>query len=208
MENKKSNRKEFSEEEKHEIIRLRNEGKSCDTIAHFIHAGKDRVRRFCKENNIPLGSKDSFSRRPYLYHGATAEAQTINTPYPDFSLAACRGEDINTFFPSSAQANGNKTEKLKYSRTVLMAQKICSECPVQVKCLDYALLAEPHGIWGGTTEEEREYLRMKLNIKCERESGNSARMVRRHLNTFTYQINNRTKYEVNPIVVSRLSTRA
>lgn len=208
MENKKSNRKEFSEEEKQEIIRLRNEGKSCDTIAHFIHAGKDRVRRFCKENNIPLGSKDSFSRRAATYHNHTAEAQVINADYPDFSTAACRGESINTFFPFPANANGGKVARMNYHFAVQRAMSICGQCPIQEKCLDYALLAEPHGIWGGTTEEEREYLRMKLNIKCERESGNSARMVRRHLNTFTYQIHNRTKYEVNPIVVSRLSTRA
>jgi WhiB family redox-sensing transcriptional regulator len=200
-----SKRKEFTEEQKQEIIRYRREGKSCELIAFFLHCGKERVRRFCKENDIPVGQP---SRQNSHYPSkSVAEAQIIYTPYPDFSLAACRGESIQTFFPSARMANGNKSEKLNYSRVVIRAKKFCSDCPVQEKCLDYALLAEPHGIWGGTTEEEREYLRLKLNIKCERDSGLSTRMVRRHLGTHTFKMNNLTKYDLNPIVSSRLSTR-
>lgn len=208
MKNNKSNRKEFSEEQKSEIIRLRNEGKSCDTIAHLIHVGKDRVRRFCKENNIALGSKDSFSRRPQTYHSHTAEAQVINVDYPDFSTAACRGESINTFFPSPANANGGKVARMNYHFTVQRAMSICQQCPIQEKCLEYAILAEPHGIWGGTTEEEREYVRVKVGIRCEREVGNTARMVRRHFDTFTYKTTRITKYDNNPFVEARLAKRA
>lgn len=38
-----------------------------------------------------------------------------------------------------------------------LAKKICADCPVLEKCLDYALkLGEVHfGIWGGMTAQER-----------------------------------------------------
>ena len=43
------------------------------------------------------------------------------------------------------------------------------KCTHQEQCLDYALIAEPFGIWGGTTEMEREYIRVQLGIECLRE---------------------------------------
>lgn len=40
------------------------------------------------------------------------------------------------------------------------AKKICSQCPVQLLCLEYALDAnERYGIWGGTTYKERKQIR-------------------------------------------------
>lgn len=37
-----------------------------------------------------------------------------------------------------------------------LALKICSQCPVQQLCADYAMTArEPYGIWGGTTPTDR-----------------------------------------------------
>jgi WhiB family transcriptional regulator, redox-sensing transcriptional regulator len=36
------------------------------------------------------------------------------------------------------------------------AKAICERCTIRRRCLDYALASgEPHGIWGGTTEDER-----------------------------------------------------
>jgi WhiB family redox-sensing transcriptional regulator len=36
------------------------------------------------------------------------------------------------------------------------AKSICEACAVRVACLEYALqIREPHGIWGGLTENER-----------------------------------------------------
>lgn len=208
MKTNKSNRKEFSEEQKSEIIRLRKEGKSRDMIAHFLQVGKERVSRFLKENNIGLGSKENFSRRPSQYHNHTAEAQQINTEYPDFSAAACRGESVSTFFPPSANANGGTAAKMKYHFTVQRAMSICEQCPIRESCLEYAIQAEPHGIWGGTTEEEREYIRLKVGIRCEREVGNATRMVRRHVQAFTYKNTLTTKYDKNPFVQERLAKRA
>ena len=42
---------------------------------------------------------------------------------------------------------------------VKAALAVCKECPVQLKCLEYALVKEPYGIWGGMTEQQREAYR-------------------------------------------------
>ena len=39
------------------------------------------------------------------------------------------------------------------------AKEICRTCPVKAPCLDYAIqIREPHGIWGGLNEAERQNL--------------------------------------------------
>jgi WhiB family redox-sensing transcriptional regulator len=55
----------------------------------------------------------------------------------------CRDMDPAVFFPSDGIG-------------VQAAQRICSECPVQGPCLEYALANRvDHGVWGGTSERER-----------------------------------------------------
>lgn len=66
--------------------------------------------------------------------------------------AACRGEDVNIFFP------------IDYGQAV-KAKKICAACPVRVQCLDWALShpqAEDAGIFGGTSFRERRKIRRAL----------------------------------------------
>jgi len=39
------------------------------------------------------------------------------------------------------------------------AKGICTSCPVEQACLEYALrIREPHGIWGGLNEVERKHI--------------------------------------------------
>lgn len=33
---------------------------------------------------------------------------------------------------------------------------MCDDCPVAQDCLEYALIYEEQGVWGGTTEKERD----------------------------------------------------
>ena len=65
---------------------------------------------------------------------------------------ACANTDTEAFFPEKA---GGPTGDVK------QAKRICLTCPVLDECLDYALHAQPHvyGIWGGTTEGQRNRLR-------------------------------------------------
>lgn len=40
-----------------------------------------------------------------------------------------------------------------------IAKAICSHCPVQIACREWALANEQFGVWGGTTARERVRLR-------------------------------------------------
>lgn len=68
------------------------------------------------------------------------------------SLAACMTADPELFFPiSSAGPALDQVEQ---------AKAICAGCQVQHACLDFALsTGQVHGVWGGTTEDERQRLR-------------------------------------------------
>ncbi len=68
--------------------------------------------------------------------------------------AACRGPQINVFFPPSHFER--KTDKRERERR---AKLICKSCAVRNACLEYALrIREQHGIWGGLNEIERKEL--------------------------------------------------
>jgi hypothetical protein len=59
------------------------------------------------------------------------------------SEAACKGLDVNLFFPQRGQAYD-----LKH------AQRICGICPVAEQCAEHGK-HETYGIWGGTSGAER-----------------------------------------------------
>ena len=59
------------------------------------------------------------------------------------SQARCKGIDPEIFYPVS---DDDADE----------AKSICTECPVRIACLEYAISSrERDGIWGGATERER-----------------------------------------------------
>lgn len=78
---------------------------------------------------------------------------TVFIPVQDWTeRAACRGLDPELFYPIGTA--GPALEQ------VATAKAVCAECPVRAECLDLAMSAgEAHGIWGGTTPEERRFLR-------------------------------------------------
>lgn len=67
--------------------------------------------------------------------------------------AACRTEDPDLFFP-----NGESGPALVQAEE---AKAVCNNiCPVREQCLDWAMNSgQQAGVWGGTTERERENLR-------------------------------------------------
>lgn len=65
--------------------------------------------------------------------------------------ANCAGADPDLFFPTKGGDTASRTAE---------AKAVCDACPVQIPCLDYALVNhERWGIWGGTTEPKRRRLR-------------------------------------------------
>lgn len=47
---------------------------------------------------------------------------------------------------------------------IIKAKQICETCPVKEPCLEYALVNESYGIWGGMSETERQYERMNRGL--------------------------------------------
>ncbi len=64
------------------------------------------------------------------------------------AAGACLSADPDLFFPIAAGAVAG--------RQIIEARRICAGCRVRQQCLDFAMrTGETHGIWGGTTPEER-----------------------------------------------------
>jgi WhiB family redox-sensing transcriptional regulator len=67
------------------------------------------------------------------------------------AYGACRGADPELFFPIATAGRA--------LRQVNSAKAFCFRCRVRADCLSYALETMQHGIWGGTTPEERAAMR-------------------------------------------------
>lgn len=68
-----------------------------------------------------------------------------------FEGASCWGLDTEMFFPDK----GGSTKQIK---------KICKSCYWTNECLTYSLHYRVQGIWAGTSPDDRDILRKKLNI--------------------------------------------
>ncbi|MGC8464601.1 MAG: WhiB family transcriptional regulator [Acidimicrobiales bacterium] len=71
---------------------------------------------------------------------------------------SCRAIDPDIFFPS----DGVGVEK---------ARQICTKCPVQGPCLEYALaLKIEHGVWGGASERQRRRIARARRVEVSSKS--------------------------------------
>ena len=88
-----------------------------------------------------------------------------NLQVPDFILKdnpACANVDPELFFPHEYEGVTGKP-RMVY-KNLPEAKEICRSCPLVVDCLEFALKNGEIGIWGGTTEEQRQGLRRKHRI--------------------------------------------
>lgn len=91
---------------------------------------------------------------------------------PEFLLKTdqiplCSTTDPELFFPQEIEYNGRTAAGPKYINLAL-AKEICSKCPLQLNCLEYAIRNSEIGVWGGTTETQRENLRRTNRIKVNK----------------------------------------
>jgi WhiB family redox-sensing transcriptional regulator len=64
------------------------------------------------------------------------------------AAGACLAADPEIFFPVSGAGAS--------ARQIDLAKRICAHCQVRQECLAFAMRnGESHGIWGGTTPEDR-----------------------------------------------------
>ena len=65
------------------------------------------------------------------------------------AAGACLSADPDLFFPLMKKRSAEKQ--------VARAKMICAGCRVRQECLEYAVSQDlTHGIWGGTTPEDRQ----------------------------------------------------
>lgn len=157
-----SRRKVFSDEEKQLIDKYRAEKTQIEVIATLMGCGKERIRRYLKDE------KGETLKGDYHKTRVAYQARNVDINYPDFSNASCKEHDGSLWFPRNLPDMNGAQRAAEYER-IAKAISICNSCPIQLKCLEYALHAEPFGIWGGATEAERVYLRARHNIECLRE---------------------------------------
>jgi hypothetical protein len=82
--------------------------------------------------------------------------------------ALCVGVEPEDFFPPNVEDKRRPIQVTQY------IEKVCGLCPVASNCLDFAILHEMQGIWGGTTDYTRAQLTKKTNkLKCPGCSGSS-----------------------------------
>ena len=82
---------------------------------------------------------------PGSRHSDPGWTPVVREPWMDQAL--CTQVDPELFFPIVGS-------------NVNPARRVCRECPVRAECLAYALEHDlRHGVWGGTSERQRERLR-------------------------------------------------
>ena len=93
-----------------------------------------------------------------LEHTVSILASSLALGSADYSWrneAVCRDTDPELFFPVGTTGQA----LLQIDK----AKEVCDECPVKVKCLDFAIETnQDSGIWGGTSEEERRDIRRQI----------------------------------------------
>jgi WhiB family redox-sensing transcriptional regulator len=75
--------------------------------------------------------------------------------FEDHGIPVCATTDPEIFFPE-------KGSKGQSSYIVNAARRICNTCPYKNPCLEWAVVHDEMGIWGGTTQKERRVHRRKL----------------------------------------------
>lgn len=68
-----------------------------------------------------------------------------------FKLGKCRGLDTEVFYPVQ--------EKFDQEGERYIRERLCGGCPVKEACLEWALVHERYGIWGGTSPYHRASIR-------------------------------------------------
>jgi len=86
----------------------------------------------------------------------TTATRRVTTPAAQtatdwLSRGACRAEDADLFFPVGESKESRRQEA--------QAKAVCRRCPVQERCLRWALESRQDvGVWGGMSEKERRRL--------------------------------------------------
>lgn len=101
----------------------------------------------------------------------TIDGNLSRLQVPEFILKgtpSCSEIDPELFFPQE-NVDFNGDVRGKYI-DLAGAKRICDGCPLRIDCLEYALNNTEIGIWGGTTEEQRNQIKRSSRRKAIRKS--------------------------------------
>lgn len=73
-----------------------------------------------------------------------------------FKHARCKDIDTELFFPVQ--------DKFTAEEERYLTQNLCGGCPVKEACLEWAIVHERFGVWGGTTAHRRSLIRKQHGI--------------------------------------------
>lgn len=94
-------------------------------------------------------AKGTVAKRKQSVGLVSSEVRTRPAPP---SGGACVGQPTDWWY----EPYGSKNHEA--------ASRLCAKCPVNFECLMYAVEWEPHGLWGGLTENQRDQLRKTLRV--------------------------------------------
>lgn len=106
--------------------------------------------------NFPTHGSKPFPKEVGSVSNLLAGPQTTDS----FKVALGFSLNLPTFFEGGTCVDSDPRifdgESLE---AVLEAKKICSSCPIQAQCLEWASKTQDAGVWGGKTPQERKNLR-------------------------------------------------
>lgn len=56
--------------------------------------------------------------------------------------------------------------------SVADAKAVCADCPIRLQCLEFAIKHNEDGVWGGTTQAERQDIRKALKREVVKKAYN------------------------------------
>lgn len=90
----------------------------------------------------------------------------------------CASTDPEIFYAEETYFPGTlKPVSAKYTNE-RQAKAICKECPLIMQCLEFALNNYEMGIWGGTTERDRQKLRSAMGRRAGSRTRSYEQMVK------------------------------
>lgn len=122
----------------------------------FVRPQSHLVKRFCSSTCGERERKGRTGTRTRVALPAIVKRLPLPVVAPDpdwWEQSVCKGVNPDLFFPTRGESSDP-------------AKAVCARCPVDVECLQQALVdREVHGVWGGTSEKERREIRRRVAIR-------------------------------------------
>ena len=80
---------------------------------------------------------------------------------PDWSDASCLTANPDLFFAPERERVGGISSKLREDE----AKQVCYSCPAVRRCFEYAVDYRMEGVWGASTDDERNRTRRRSHHK-------------------------------------------